>query len=139
MKEVTVRLTKQLMKDVAALDKCASECENARHRKTLERVSANLKKQLGVVHQSGGVAPIDPAIFNTSDLLANTNINPIDAGAAGAGLLNIPVPFYENGLMGAGELFSAGTQPFYLPGSSPIVGGGGGDKKARRGRPSKKN
>lgn len=136
MKEVTVRLTKQLMKDVAALDKCASECENARHRKTLERVSVNLKKQLGVGGQSGGVAPIDPAVFNTSDLLANINTNPMDAAATASGLLNIPAPFYGNGLMGASELFNAGTQPFYLPGSSPISGGG---KKARRGRPSKKN
>jgi hypothetical protein len=138
MKEVTVRLTKQLMKDVVALDKCAAECENARQRKTLERVSGNLKKQLGLMGgQSGGMAPIDPAVFNTSDLLANGG-NPIDAGAAGAGLMNIPAPFYENGLMGAGELFSAGTQPFYLPGSSPISGGAGGARRGR-GRAQKKN
>jgi len=128
MKEITVRVTKQLEKDVADLDRCVAQCDDARQKKTLERVSKNLKKAMGFSSsrygQAGGMAPIDPAVYNTGDLLSNGGSNPIDAGASGAGLLNIHAPFYENGMMGAGQLFSAGTQPFYLPSSSTLSGGG---------------
>lgn len=142
MKEVTVtvRVTKKLEKDIDDLDKCVAHCDDARQKKTLGRISANLKKllRLPASSQSGGTAPIDPAVYNTEDLLANGNSSSssIDAGGAGSALLNVPAPFYENGLMGAGSLFSAGTQPFYLPGSSPVVGGG---KKRVKTRKTKKH
>lgn len=137
MKEVTVRVTKQLEKDVADIDKCAQHCDDARQKKTLGRIATNLKKLLRLSGQSGGTAPIDPEVYNTTDLLSNGNASSIDAGAGGSALLNVPAPFYENGLMGAGSLFSAGTQPFYLPGSSPVVGGG--KKRATRHKKTKKH
>lgn len=127
-REITVRLTKQLVKDLDDLERCVAGCDNARDRKTLERVSKNLRKHFGV--QTGGMASItDPAVYNLSGLI-NTDATPIDAGAAGAGLMNVPVPFYDGGnnTMFAGQLFSKETgasfiPPAYQPTISPQAGG----------------
>lgn len=133
-REITVRLTKQLVKDLDDLERCVAGCDNARDRKTLERVSKNLRKHFGV--QSGGVAPItDPAAFNLSGLI-NTDGNPIDAGAAGAGLMNVPAPFYEGNTMFAGQLFSETTGASFVPAAYqptlPAQAGGAAKKKASK-------
>lgn len=135
MKEITVRVTKQLEKDVSDLDKCATQCDDRRQQKTLERISKNLKKYLGFssrVHpQSGGMALIDQSVYNTGYLIPTGGSSPIDAGAAGAGLSYISAPFFESGAMGAGALFSEGAQSLYLPDSSPISPIAGGGQKKR--------
>jgi hypothetical protein len=127
-KEITVRLTKQLEKDMADLERCVSQCGDARQKKTLERVSKNLRKHFGVSGekrvQFGGVAPIDPATYNLSGLL-NTSATPIDAGAAGAGLLNVPAPFYDGNTMIKGALFSPEVGASFIPSAyAPTISGG---------------
>lgn len=139
VKEVTVRFTKQLEKDLDDLERCAAGCDNARDRKTLERISKNLRKHLGR-GQHGGMAPVDPAVFNLGGLL-NTDGNPIDAGAAGVGLMNIPSPFYENN-MNTGALFSPETGASFIPSAyhptlpAPAQAGGASKKRTSK---SKKN
>jgi hypothetical protein len=130
-KEITVRLTKQLEKDMQDLERCVSQCGDARQKKTLERVSKNLRKHFGMPGaraQYGGMAPIDPAVFNLTGLL-NTDANPIDAGVAGAGLLNVPAPFYDGNTMVRGAVFSPEVGASFIPGAyTPTISGGAASK-----------
>jgi hypothetical protein len=138
---VQVRLTKQLYKDLSDLDQCAAECDTSRHRKTMERIAKNLRKQLGISAQKGGMAPFPgPEVYNISGSgLLNTSASPIDAGVAGAGLLNVPAPFTEGSVMGAGALFSPEAAPSYLPSSyAPVITQSGGKRKQKQSKSKSK-
>ena len=130
MKDVQVKITKQLEKDLRDLEKCASECESARMKKTLMRVSKNMNKHLRMDggerereserkrEQRGGMAPLnDPAIYNMSGFL-NQNVNVMDAGDVGNKLMAIPPPFTTGTDMNAGNLFSDSVRGFFMPGGS---------------------
>lgn len=142
--KVSLRLTKQMVKDLNDLDQCAAGCDNARHRKVMERVSRNFRKQLGIPAapaQSGGMAPFPgPEVYNISGSgLLNTDANPIDAGVAGAALLNVPAPFTEGSVMGAGALFSQEAAPSYTPASYAATITGGASKSKSKSKTHKKS
>jgi hypothetical protein len=140
-KEITVRLTKQLEKDMDDLERCVSQCGDTRQKKTLERVSKNLRKHFGISRekhvQRGGMAPIDPATFNLTGLL-NTDATPIDAGVAGAGLMNVPAPFYDGNTMIKGSLFSPEVGASFIPSAyAPTISGGASKSKSSKSKSRK--
>lgn len=124
---ISVRMTKAVIKALVDLKKSADHCPDEKIQKQLVKIEKTLREALGG-HQKGGMAPLNPAILNTSDLLDTRN--PMDYGNMGRGLINIPAPF-SDAVMGSGAVLTETTAPLYVPHSSPIAGGG---KKTRKGK-----
>lgn len=137
MRELTVKWTKQLQKDLGDLKKSAEMCEEGRLKKTLDRVSRNLHRHLGLEEKRGGMADLnDPAIYNISGSgLIQTGQDPIDAGSSGTALLSIPPPFTAGTSISAGAMFSPETLPYYMP---PSYSASGGRQRRQKNKMQKK-